>query len=123
MLLTKSQISKAEDKELAQAAEAIAAEIAKRKDNTKANLLKEMQKMAAKAGVSLESLIGKAPRATRGSAKPGKKKAAKPASKVAAKYANPADSSQTWTGRGRQPLWVGQQLAAGKKLEDLLIAK
>lgn len=40
---------------------------------------------------------------------------------VAAKYANPADSSQTWTGRGRKPRWVTEAMDAGKSLEDLAI--
>lgn len=42
-------------------------------------------------------------------------------SPVAAKYANPADSSQTWTGRGRKPRWVNEAMEAGKSLEDLAI--
>ncbi|KRW97002.1 H-NS family nucleoid-associated regulatory protein [Paracoccus sp. MKU1] len=40
---------------------------------------------------------------------------------VVAKYANPEDTSQTWTGRGRQPQWVKDQLANGASLEDLAI--
>ena len=30
-----------------------------------------------------------------------------------AKYANPADKSQTWTGKGRQPQWYKDAVAAG----------
>lgn len=41
--------------------------------------------------------------------------------KVAPKYANPADPSLTWTGRGRKPRWVQEHLDAGKKLEALEI--
>ena len=40
---------------------------------------------------------------------------------VAPKYRDPADASQTWTGRGKQPHWVRDALAAGKKLEQLAI--
>lgn len=40
---------------------------------------------------------------------------------VAPKYAHPDDSSMTWTGRGRRPLWVEEQLNNGKTLEDLAI--
>lgn len=40
---------------------------------------------------------------------------------VAPKYRNPDDGSQTWTGRGRRPLWVEDQLNDGKTLEDLSI--
>ncbi len=46
----------------------------------------------------------------------------KPArAKVAPKYANPADPSLTWTGRGRKPRWIQEHLDTGKKLEDLEI--
>ena len=37
---------------------------------------------------------------------------------VAPKYAK---GDETWTGRGRQPKWVADHIAAGGKLEDLLI--
>lgn len=40
---------------------------------------------------------------------------------VAPKYANPSDPSMTWTGRGRRPLWVQDQLNQGKTLEDIAI--
>lgn len=71
---------------------------------------------AAKAhGFSLEELAGSAPA-------PAKKAAAKkPVKKVAPKYRNPDDASQTWTGRGRRPLWVVAAEKSGKTLEDLLI--
>lgn len=38
-----------------------------------------------------------------------------------AKYANPEDSSQTWTGKGRKPKWVIEALEAGKSVEELEI--
>lgn len=40
---------------------------------------------------------------------------------VAPKYRHPKDPAQTWTGRGKQPLWVREAIAGGKRLEDLLI--
>jgi len=36
-------------------------------------------------------------------------------------YRNPCNSAETWTGRGRQPKWVREALARGKRLEDLAI--
>jgi DNA-binding protein H-NS len=36
-------------------------------------------------------------------------------------YRNPSNSAETWTGRGRQPKWVRDALAAGLRLEDLTI--
>ena len=35
------------------------------------------------------------------------------------KFRNPDAPFQTWSGRGRQPMWVSRLLAAGKTLEDL----
>ena len=56
---------------------------------------------AAKFGFTLAELMpGKA-------AKGGKNKAG------AAKYANPSDPAQTWTGKGRQPKWYKDEIAAG----------
>jgi DNA-binding protein H-NS len=37
------------------------------------------------------------------------------------KYRNPANPKQTWTGRGRQPGWIKDGLAKGKKLADFAI--
>ncbi|MCK5727415.1 MAG: H-NS histone family protein [Thiotrichaceae bacterium] len=37
---------------------------------------------------------------------PALKGAQKPKGKVAPKYRNPEDADQTWTGRGRKPLWI-----------------
>lgn len=34
----------------------------------------------------------------------------------APKYRNPANPSQTWTGRGRQPGWIKAAIAAGEDL-------
>lgn len=40
---------------------------------------------------------------------------------VKPKYRNPANKAETWTGRGRQPLWLGAALKSGKKRDDFLI--
>lgn len=74
-------------------------------------LLQEFRDKAKALGVSLEDLL--AGQKTKGRVRS--------AGKVAAKYANPADASQTWTGRGKQPRWVSECLAAGKTLDDLKV--
>lgn len=74
----------------------------------RADALAAVRETARAHGYTLEELMG---------AKP----AAKAATKGAAKYANPADPSQTWTGRGRQPGWVKEALAAGKSLDTMAI--
>jgi DNA-binding protein H-NS len=38
-----------------------------------------------------------------------------------ARFRNPADDSQTWTGRGRQPKWIAEALSGGKSLDDFRI--
>lgn len=74
----------------------------------RADCLSELRAVAKKHGFALEDFAG------------GKaSKASGP--KGAAKYANPADASQTWTGRGRQPNWVKSALAAGKSLDTMAI--
>ncbi len=47
-------------------------------------------------------------------AMPPKKIARRPAKKPGvARYANPADKSQTWTGKGRHPAWFKAAIMAG----------
>ena len=41
--------------------------------------------------------------------------------KVYPKFRNPEPPHQTWFGRGHQPRWVRELLAAGKSLDDLRI--
>ncbi len=72
----------------------------------KADARKAAEEAAKKYGFSLDEVLGK---------QKGKKAPA------AAKYRNPADSSQTWSGRGRQPGWIKNGLAKGKKLDDFAI--
>jgi DNA-binding protein H-NS len=43
--------------------------------------------------------------------------------KIKPKYRNPAKKSETWTGRGRMPLWMAGQVKKGKKPADFLISK
>lgn len=70
--------------------------------------LAAVRAVAKEHGFSLEELMGA-------------KSAGKAAAKGVAKYANPADPSQTWSGRGRQPAWIKAALAAGKSLDTMAI--
>ncbi len=71
---------------------------------------------AAKAhGFSLAELSGGV---AAKSAKPAKRK---PANVGVAKYADPANPSKTWTGKGRQPEWYKAAIAAGKSPKQLEI--
>ena len=60
-------------------------------------------------GLTLEDLFG------------GRGATRKTRSPAKAKYRNPADHSQTWSGRGKRPRWFNAALSAGKKEKDLLI--
>ncbi len=57
-----------------------------------------------------------------GGKRTGSDPAAKPKIAVKPKYCNPADATQTWTGRGKRPRWFQAALTAGRKDTDLLIA-
>jgi DNA-binding protein H-NS len=52
-----------------------------------------------------------------------KPNARRPYPKVHPKYRNPERPSETWSGRGKQPHWVGAQLRSGKNFDELLIAQ
>jgi len=39
-------------------------------------------------------------------------------SSVVVKYRNPADPTQQWSGRGRQPAWIKAWIASGKNIEE-----
>jgi len=101
MAVNLEKMSLEELKDLRKRVEAAIADFHKRK---KKEALAAAQKAAQEHGFSLDEILG-----------------AKGASKGLPKYANPADSSQTWTGRGRQPGWIKDALAKGKTLEDFAI--
>jgi DNA-binding protein H-NS len=41
--------------------------------------------------------------------------------RVFPKYRNPLTSSETWSGRGKQPRWLVAAIKSGSRLEDFLI--
>ena len=45
----------------------------------------------------------------------------RPYPKVHPKFRNPEPPHQTWSGRGLQPRWVSELVAAGKSLDDLCV--
>src|SRR5450432_29866 len=47
--------------------------------------------------------------------------ARRPYPQVFPKYRNPAQPSETWAGRGKQPRWLIAQLRSGKQLDDFRI--
>lgn len=96
--------------------------IKSREAKDKKAALAKVTALARKNGFELHELVKgeggrKAEKPARTSAKTTKKRG-----KVPPKYRNPADASVTWTGRGRQPVWVREFIKSGGKLEDVTIA-
>lgn len=96
--------------ELNELKKSVVAEIEARQHGERQKLLDEFRERARALGVTTAELVASVT---------GKRKAAK--SVGVAKYANPADTSQTWTGKGKRPRWVHDALAAGKSMDDLKI--
>lgn len=97
---------------------------------TASSEFKAVARQVSRLGLSAEEVAGLL--STSGGAKPKtrvpRKKAvakakakAKPKMKVKPKYRNPDNAKETWTGRGKQPRWVGAAISSGKTLDDLLI--
>lgn len=76
-------------------------------DRRKKEAILELEEKAKTLGFSLAELTGIATVRKRAPA--------------AAKFANPADSSETWSGRGRKPRWFELALKSGSKPEDMAI--
>lgn len=90
-----------------------------------ASVRKKLTDLAAAEGYSVAELFGSGAgagttRATKGATRTSPVKGRK-LGKVAPKYRNPANKAETWTGRGKQPLWLAAQIKKGKKIEEFLI--
>lgn len=83
------------------------AEIANREQEEKNKAKKQILEIAKSFNLSVEEVLAKGGSSSR-----------RPAE---AKYRNPNNPEQTWSGRGRKPVWASEWLAAGKSLDDLLI--
>ncbi len=76
-------------------------------DRKKKEALSELEDKARSLGFSLAELTGTTVSRKRAPA--------------TARYGNPANTSDTWSGRGRKPRWFEAALNAGKTPEDLAI--
>jgi DNA-binding protein H-NS len=94
-------------KELKELQSQVARAISSYEDRKKKEAVAELEDRARQMGFSLAELMGT----------PIVRKRA-PAT---AKYANPANPSETWSGRGRKPRWFEAALAAGRSPEDLAV--
>ena len=102
-----TQMNKMSLKELVALDAKIQSALATARVRERATVKQRMAELAESHGFSLNEVFGngRSSKGTRG----------------AAKYANPADRSQTWTGRGRKPNWVVTGLKKGAKLSDFEI--
>jgi DNA-binding protein H-NS len=92
-------------KELKELQAQVARAIASFEDRKKKEALVELEEKARQMGFSLSELTGM--------------QAARKRAPATAKYANPADPSETWSGRGRKPRWFIEAMAAGKSAESM----
>jgi DNA-binding protein H-NS len=97
-----SKLSLAELKDLSAR---IAAEEKKRAKEEVEAARNEIYAIAHRLGMPLKDLIGNS------------SVVRKPTGKVAVQYRNPRDSSQEWSGRGRQPNWFKELVASGADLQ------
>ncbi|MEL6100413.1 MAG: H-NS histone family protein [Pseudomonadota bacterium] len=102
------KLDKMSSKELRQLIEDAQAALVVRKKLDKKDALAAAQKAAGEFGFALDELVG-----TKGKIK------AQPS--AAPKYRSPEDPSKTWTGKGRQPDWFKEAVAAGVPQDDMLI--
>lgn len=104
----KMDIQTASIEELRDLQAQIISEITRRESAEKTQALKKVRELMQLHGLDVEDIQKKGGAVAK-------------AGSVAAKYQNPADATQTWTGRGRKPLWVQAYLDNGGQLEALLI--
>ena len=94
-------------KELKDLQSQVARAVSSFEDRKKKEVLADLEEMARAKGFTLAELTGSTVVRKRAPA--------------VAKYANPADQSDTWSGRGRKPRWFIAALNAGKRPEDLSV--
>lgn len=78
----------------------------------------ELTAMVASWGYTLDELLATVPSPD---AAPSKPRARRKTGKVAAKYQDPENKRNTWSGRGRMPLWLAYHVKRGRAAADYLI--
>jgi len=102
-------LSKLSSPELRKLQDEIKHELKQREGMDKQKAREQIMAIAQKTGLPLkELLIGFPGTRNRGG-------------KVEARYRNPANASEQWTGRGRQPKWVRDWVDGGKSIDALRI--
>lgn len=105
--MAKMDLNKLSLKELKALRKEVSAAISAFDSRKRVEAKKALEAVAKEHGMSLTDIIG--------GGKKGKK------ARAPAKYRNPANATDTWSGRGRQPGWYKAAVAKGKKPESLEI--
>ncbi len=103
-----NNLSKLSDKEFAKLAADVEKEKVERGKRQLTAAREAAEAAANRHGFSLNDLMGT-------------KKAGAKRAPAAPKYRNPADASQTWSGRGRQPAWFKEAISKGTDPEKMAI--
>lgn len=100
--------------------------IGEKEKSEKVALAADIETLAKERGFSLTDILPLFPNLAPSIApEPQKKPAAKAdrsGGTVPPKYRNPANSAETWSGRGRKPAWMQAHLDAGGTPDQLAIA-
>ena len=92
-------------KELLKLKSEVEAAISARRESEQEQVRRKIFDLAKQSGIDVSDLFGRST---------SKKK-------VAVKFRNPANPSQTWTGRGRQPRWLVEALKKGAKRDSFAV--
>lgn len=94
--------------ELRELSKKIDIEIEKRQSENRKVVLEQIKELVQGAGMTIEQVAAMA-----------RKAGTKSGRRTATMYINPANSKQTWSGKGRRPTWVNNLLASGGTLKDI----
>ncbi len=94
-------------KQLRELKDRIDVKIVEKEKTNRVELKAKFAELAAASGLSLDDILG-SKRGSKGN--------------VAPKYRNPENAEETWSGRGRMPIWLGEKLKRrGASKEDFAI--
>src|SRR5262249_33492269 len=110
-MVSESTYRKMSLEELIQARDIIIGLIGEKQAAAREQFKAEVLEKARLLGIDPVSLFGST-RAVRGPSKRGD---------VTAKYRDPADPSNTWSGRGRMATWLQHYVAAGRSKDEFLV--
>jgi len=83
-----------------------------------ATVRRQLAAMVARAGYTIEEVLGQAPA---GGAVVAKARRRRKLGKAAVKYRDPDNRRNTWTGRGRMPVWLAEKTRRGRSIADFLV--